>query len=85
MISFYLMLNKQIKITYPYEHPLHIENRVTSLTETSIEEYEKKLDKLVEKNEIKCPKCGNDEDFMVNELGHIFCNKCYSKIPNIRL
>lgn len=56
-----------------------------TLSETSIEEYERKLDILVRKREVKCRRCDNREDFMVNELGHVFCNKCYSKIPNIRL
>jgi Zn finger protein HypA/HybF involved in hydrogenase expression len=58
---------------------------VATLSETSIEEYERKLDILVRKREVKCRRCDNREDFMVNELGHVFCNKCYSKIPNIRL
>jgi Zn finger protein HypA/HybF involved in hydrogenase expression len=55
------------------------------LKDTSIEEYEERLDILVKRNKIRCGKCGNTEDFMVNELGHIFCNLCYNKIPNIRL
>ena len=55
------------------------------MEDTSIEEYEERLDRLVNKDKVRCGKCGNKEDFMVNELGHIFCNKCYNKIPNIRL
>lgn len=55
------------------------------MAEKSIEEYEERLDKLVKKREVRCGKCGNAKDFMVNELGHIFCNNCYNKIPNIRL
>ena len=35
--------------------------------------------------EIKCPKCGNDEKFIVNELGHVFCSRCHSKIPFVQL
>jgi len=48
-------------------------------------ELEERLDRLVKKRGVRCGKCGNTEDFMVNELGHVFCNKCFNKIPNIRL
>ncbi|MCD6479250.1 hypothetical protein J7L65_00460 [Candidatus Bathyarchaeota archaeon] len=52
---------------------------------TPLEEYKRRLRKLVERGLVKCPKCGNDKDFMVNEIGHVFCNQCYRKIPMIRL
>ena len=55
------------------------------MEDTKIGEYEERLDKLVNKDKVRCGKCGNKEDFMVNELGHVFCNKCFVKIPNIRL
>ena len=53
--------------------------------EPGIEEYQKRLDERIKKKEVKCSKCGNEKDFMVNEIGHVFCNKCYAKILNIRL
>ena len=40
---------------------------------------------MVRKGSVRCNKCGNEEDFMVNELGHVFCNRCYTKIPMIKL
>ncbi len=52
---------------------------------TSIEDYERVLSKMVKEKQVKCPKCGNDDDFMVNELGHVFCNICYAKIPMLNL
>lgn len=51
----------------------------------NIKSYEDQLAKKVKKGEIRCPKCDNEEDFMVNEIGHVFCNRCYTKIPMIRL
>lgn len=48
--------------------------------EPTLDDYEKKLAGKVKKKEICCPKCGNREDFMVNILGHVFCNHCYTKI-----
>ena len=53
--------------------------------EPTIEEYKERLDKQIMKHMVRCSKCGNTDDFMVNEIGHVFCNKCYAKIPNIRL
>lgn len=50
-----------------------------------LEEYKRRLKRLVERRLVKCPKCGNERDFMVNEIGHVFCNRCYRKIPMIRL
>jgi ribosomal protein S27AE len=47
-------------------------------------EYEQVLKEKVEKKELKCPRCGNIEDFLVNELGHVFCNKCHEKIRFVR-
>ncbi len=38
----------------------------------------------VERGELKCPRCDNKVDFMVNELGHVFCNKCYAKLRFVR-
>ncbi|MHA1711447.1 MAG: hypothetical protein ACTSUS_05220 [Candidatus Freyarchaeota archaeon] len=46
----------------------------------SLEEYKRRLAQKVRKGEIVCPRCGNREDFMVNVLGHVFCNRCYEKI-----
>ncbi len=40
---------------------------------------------MVREGEVRCPKCGNEEDFMVNEIGHVFCNICYAKIPMLDL
>ncbi|MFQ5836780.1 MAG: hypothetical protein ACE5HG_02890 [Candidatus Bathyarchaeia archaeon] len=48
--------------------------------EPTLEDYEKKLARKVKKKEIQCPKCGNSEDFTVNVLGHVFCNRCHTKI-----
>jgi ribosomal protein S27E len=50
-----------------------------------IEDYERALSKMVKEEMVKCPKCGNDDDFMVNEIGHVFCNICYTKIPMLSL
>lgn len=50
-----------------------------------IEDYERALSKMVKEERVKCPKCGNDDDFMVNEIGHVFCNICYAKIPMLNL
>lgn len=52
---------------------------------TNIEDYERRLAEKVREGEVMCPKCGNEEDFMVNEIGHVFCNRCYTKILMIRL
>ncbi len=53
--------------------------------ELSIDEYNKRLEKLVEEGKIRCRSCGNTTDFMVNEIGHVFCKKCHAKIPMVRL
>ncbi len=50
-----------------------------------VEEYERRLEKKIREGEVRCQKCGNEKDFMVNEIGHIFCNRCYTKVPMIRL
>ncbi len=47
--------------------------------------YEKLLAEKTAAGELKCPKCGNTERFMVNELGHVFCSKCHNKIPFVQL
>jgi DNA polymerase II large subunit len=52
---------------------------------TPLEEFEKRLAKKVEDGEVRCQKCGNVREFMVNEIGHVFCNRCYRKIPLISL
>ena len=52
---------------------------------TPLEEYERRLAKKVEDGEVRCTKCGNVREFMVNEIGHVFCNRCYRKIPFISL
>lgn len=52
--------------------------------EYTIEDYKRMLTEKVKRKELKCPRCGNEEDFMVNELGHVFCNKCYEKIRFVR-
>ena len=49
-----------------------------------VEEYEAQLEALVKQDKVHCSKCGNRTEFMVNELGHVFCDRCYKKIPNIR-
>jgi len=49
-----------------------------------IEDYEYMLKLKVERRELRCPKCGNEEDFMVNELGHVFCNRCFEKLRFVR-
>ena len=48
--------------------------------EYTIEDYKRMLTEKVKRKELKCPRCGNEEDFMVNELGHVFCNKCYERM-----
>ena len=53
--------------------------------ELSLEEYERRLEKLVDEGRIKCSQCGNTRDFMVNEIGNIYCKKCHKKVPLIRL
>jgi late competence protein required for DNA uptake (superfamily II DNA/RNA helicase) len=53
--------------------------------EIGIEEYSKRLNLLVSRGKVRCQKCGNTSNFMVNEIGHIFCNRCHSKIPMIKL
>jgi ribosomal protein S27AE len=53
--------------------------------ELDIGDYQERLNKLVEKGKIKCPRCGNTADFLVNEIGHVFCSKCHTKIPMVRL
>ncbi|MFX0097793.1 MAG: hypothetical protein ACFE7E_08555 [Candidatus Hodarchaeota archaeon] len=52
--------------------------------EYTIEEYEEELKGKIKRKEFKCPRCENKEDFMVNEIGHVFCNKCHEKIRFIR-
>lgn len=52
---------------------------------TDLEEYERRLAEKVKLGEVRCSKCGNKEDFMVNEIGDVFCNRCYTKIRMIRL
>ena len=59
--------------------------REGKLEHIDIEVYERRLAEKVKRGEVRCPKCGNEEDFMVNEIGHVFCNRCYAKIPMIRL
>ena len=52
--------------------------------EYSLKDYEEMLKEKIKRKELKCHKCGNEKDFMVNELGHVFCNKCYEKIRFVR-
>jgi ribosomal protein S27AE len=52
---------------------------------TPLEEYERRLAEKVRDGEVRCPKCENIEDFMANEIGHVFCNRCFRKIPLISL
>lgn len=49
-----------------------------------LKEYEKKLAEKVERGEVKCHRCGNQKDFLVNELGHVFCKNCHEKIRFFR-
>lgn len=51
----------------------------------NIDDYRRVLAGMVREGEVRCPKCGNEEDFMVNEIGHVFCNSCYAKIPMLYL
>jgi|GEM_PF-1524269 len=53
--------------------------------EIGIDEYRKRLNLLVGRGKVRCTRCGNTEDFMVNEIGHIFCNRCHNKVPMIKL
>ncbi|MFQ6077198.1 MAG: hypothetical protein ACE5Z5_13885 [Candidatus Bathyarchaeia archaeon] len=53
--------------------------------DTDIKEYKRLLAEKIREGDVRCPKCGNKEDFMVNEIGHVFCNRCFTKIPMIRL
>jgi len=50
----------------------------------TIDDYERMLKVKVERRELKCPRCGNEVDFMVNELGHVFCNRCFEKLRFVR-
>ena len=77
-----MMLNKQNKTLSA--STFYIQLGAAPL-EPSIEEYQRRLGERIKRKEVRCRKCGNKEDFMVNEIGHIFCNKCYTKVPNIRL
>ena len=52
---------------------------------TDVEDYKRRLAEMVREGDVRCPKCNNKEDFMVNEIGYVFCNRCYTKIPMIRL
>jgi ribosomal protein S27AE len=52
---------------------------------TSLKEFEHQLSIKVGEKKVECPKCGNNKDFMVNEIGHVFCRKCHSKILMLRL
>ncbi|MCJ7759814.1 hypothetical protein MUP59_01565 [Candidatus Bathyarchaeota archaeon] len=53
--------------------------------DTSLKEYEHLLAIKVGEGKVKCPKCGNNKDFMVNEIGHVFCKKCHAKMQMLRL
>lgn len=53
--------------------------------ELGIDDYTERLEKLVEEGKIRCRSCGNTTDFLVNEIGHVFCNRCHAKIPMVRL
>jgi ribosomal protein S27AE len=50
----------------------------------TVEQYEQMLQEKVAGRELKCPSCGNAQDFLVNELGHVFCKKCHEKIRFVR-
>ena len=51
----------------------------------TLENYKARLAEKVKAGEVVCPKCGNREHFMVNEIGHVFCSRCHAKIPFIKL
>jgi len=53
--------------------------------DTSLKEYEHLLAIKVGEGKVKCQKCGNNKDFMVNEIGHVFCKKCHAKMQMLRL
>ena len=50
-----------------------------------IEGYRRALAEMVGVGKVRCSKYGNEKDFMVNEIGHVFCNVCYAKIPMLDL
>lgn len=51
----------------------------------SLKEFEHLLVIKVGEGKVECPKCGNNKDFMVNEIGHVFCKKCHAKMLMLRL
>jgi Zn finger protein HypA/HybF involved in hydrogenase expression len=51
----------------------------------SLKEYERLLAIKVSEEKVRCQKCGNYIDFMVNEIGHVFCKKCHTKMLMLRL
>jgi hypothetical protein len=56
-----------------------------NIGDSGIDRYEQMLDEKVRAGEVVCPKCGNREEFIVNEIGHVFCKRCHTKIPMLRL
>ena len=51
----------------------------------TLEKYKARLAEKVKAGTVVCPKCGNKENFMVNEIGHVFCSRCHAKIPFIKI
>jgi len=51
----------------------------------TLEHYKVRLAEKVKKGEVVCPKCGNRVHFIVNEIGHVFCSSCHTKIPFMKL
>ena len=51
----------------------------------TLENYKGRLAEKVKAGEVTCPRCGNREHFMVNEIGHVFCSRCHAKIPFMKL
>jgi Zn finger protein HypA/HybF involved in hydrogenase expression len=51
----------------------------------TLENYKARLAIKVKAGEVACPRCGNREHFMVNEIGQVFCSKCHAKIPFMNL
>ncbi len=51
----------------------------------TLKDYKTRLACAVRDGEVVCQKCGNREEFMVNEIGNVFCSRCHTKIPFMKL
>jgi late competence protein required for DNA uptake (superfamily II DNA/RNA helicase) len=50
-----------------------------------LNEYQKRLKTKIMEGMVVCKKCGNKTNFMVNEIGHVYCENCYTKVPMLKL